>query len=102
MANTNRNRGSPRLLFTAEERSDPALARAVAKAEKAGDKAESAQKKLKMQRRLMLTAADEAADAKAAAANPVKPDTPQSPIGDMPESEPLPDNRFARVKAYRQ
>ena len=50
-----RSRGSPRLQFSKEELENDALARPIAKAEKAADKYEAAQKKLRKSRRLKLT-----------------------------------------------
>ena len=51
----NRNRGSPRLLFSKEELDNPALSRPAKKAAKAADKYEAAQKKLPTRHRLRLT-----------------------------------------------
>ena len=48
----NRNRGSPRLLFSKEELDNPALSRPAKKAAKAADKYEAAQKKLPTRHRL--------------------------------------------------
>lgn len=50
-----RNRGSPRLQFSKEELENDALARPIAKAEKAADKYEAAQKKLRKSHRLQVT-----------------------------------------------
>lgn len=50
-----RNRGSPRLQFSKEELENDALARPIAKAEKAADKYEAAQKKLRKSHRLKVT-----------------------------------------------
>lgn len=58
MSDTNHNRGSPRLLFTQEERDNPKLERKIEKAEKAADKSASAQKKLKTHRQLVFSKAD--------------------------------------------
>ena len=46
----NRSRGSPRLQFSKEELENDALSRPIQKAEKAADKYEAAQKKLKRYR----------------------------------------------------
>lgn len=51
----NRNRDSPRLLFSKEELEKPALSRPAKKAIKAADKYEAAQKKLPTRHRLRLT-----------------------------------------------
>lgn len=59
MSDTNHNRGSPRLLFTQEERDNPKLERLIEKAEKAGDKAAIAQKKLKTHRQLVFSKTDQ-------------------------------------------
>ena len=50
-----RSRGSPRLQFSKEELENDALARPIAKAEKAADKYEAAQKKLRKGYRVRLT-----------------------------------------------
>ena len=50
-----RSRGSPRLQFSKEELENDALARPIAKAEKAADKYEAAQKKLRKGYRIRLT-----------------------------------------------
>ena len=50
-----RSRGSPRLQFSKEELENDALARPIAKAEKAADKYEAAQKKLRKSHRLQVT-----------------------------------------------
>ena len=61
MPETNRNRGSPRLLFTQEEREDPKLERLIDKAKKAGTKADKAQKKLKTKRQLVFSKVEQPA-----------------------------------------
>ena len=50
-----RSRGSPRLQFSKEELENDALARSIAKAEKAADKYEAAQKKMRKGYRIRLT-----------------------------------------------
>lgn len=98
----NRNRGSPRLLFSKEELDNPALSRPAKKAAKAADKYEAAQKKLPTRHRLRLTreeietgqAAVETADAE-----PAMPQSPaaaskatgQSSLIRSPESQKVPN-----------
>ena len=49
------NRGSPRLQFTKDELENDALSKPIARVEKAADKYDAAQKKLKKRYRLKLT-----------------------------------------------
>ena len=53
--NEHRSRGSPRLQFSKEELENDALARPIAKAEKAADRYEAAQKKLRKGYRVRVT-----------------------------------------------
>ena len=65
MPETERVRGSPRLKFTKEElesTDSPALSRAAEKAERAADRYDKAQKKLKTRQRLKLTVEERDAD----------------------------------------
>ncbi len=56
------NRGSPRLRFSEEELADPALARPIARAEKAADQLEKARKKLRSRYRLKLSSEEASRD----------------------------------------
>ena len=76
MPETDRNRGSPRLLFSAEEMADPNLERAITKAQKAEKKADSAQKKLKTHRRLVLSKSEQAEEVKSNAPHKQAEDSP--------------------------
>ena len=65
-----RRRGSPRLQFSKEELENDALARAIAKAEKAADKYEAAQKKLRKGYRVRLTRESKETGASSASDHP--------------------------------
>ena len=98
----NRNRGSPRLLFSKEELDNPALSRPAKKVAKAADKYEAAQKKLPTRHRLRLTreeietgqAAVETADAEPAmpqSSAAASKATGQSSLIRSPESQKVPN-----------
>ena len=75
----NRNRGSPRLLFSKEELDNPALSRPAKKAAKAADKYEAAQKKLPTRHRLRLTREEIETGQAAVETADAEPAMPQSP-----------------------
>ncbi len=75
----NRNRDSPRLLFSKEELENPALSRPAKKAAKAADKYEAAQKKLPTRHRLRLTKEEIEAGQPAAETADAEPAVPLSP-----------------------
>ena len=76
----NRSRGSPRLQFSKEELENDALSRPIQKAEKAADKYEAAQKKLKRYRvRLTLENKENDAESSAALQESVSGDAHSAP-----------------------
>ena len=85
-----RSRGSPRLQFSKEELENDALTRPIAKAEKAADKYEAAQKKLRKGYRVRLTRETRETTASSSADHPRNaPD--EHPA--MPQEEEIPDVR---------
>ena len=112
MPETERVRGSPRLKFTKEElesTDSPALSRAAEKAERAADRYDKAQKKLKTRQRLKLTVEERDADQSRQSGQPVAPaasepayspvtDNEQSASGDVSPAE----KQFTRRKPIRE
>ena len=85
-----RSRGSPRLQFSKEELGNDAMTRPIAKAEKAADKYEAAQKKLRKGYRVRLTRETRETTASSSADHPRNaPD--EHPA--MPQEEEIPDVR---------
>ena len=85
-----RNRGSPRLQFSKEELENDALTRPIAKAEKAADKYEAAQKKLRKGYRIRLTR--ETRETTASSSSDHSQNTPDEHPA-MPQEEEIPDVR---------
>ena len=85
-----RNRGSPRLQFSKEELENDALTRPIAKAEKAADKYEAAQKKLRKGYRVRLTR--ETRETTASSSSDHSQNTPDEHPA-MPQEEEIPDVR---------
>ena len=79
-----RNRGSPRLQFSKEELDDPFLADPIARAEKAADKLDKVQKKIRSKQRLILSV--EEIDEVPPAGSAV--DAPVSAQGEVPLADP--------------
>ncbi len=75
----NRNRDSPRLLFSKEELENPALSRPAKKAAEAADKYEASQKKLPTRHRLRLTKEEIEAEQPAVETADAEPAAPRSP-----------------------
>lgn len=86
-----RNRGSPRLQFSKEELENDALARPIAKAEKAADKYEAAQKKLRKGYRVRLTR--ETIETTVSSSADRSQNTPDEHPA-MPQEEEIPDVRI--------
>ncbi len=85
-----RNRGSPRLQFSKKELENDALTRPIAKAEKAADKYEAAQKKLRKGYRIRLTR--ETRETTASSSSDHSQNTPDEHPA-MPQEEEIPDVR---------
>ena len=85
-----RSRGSPRLQFSKEELENDALPRPIAKAEKAADKYEAAQKKLQKGYRIRLTR--ESRETVSSSSSDHARNTPDE-FHTMPQEEEIPDVR---------
>ena len=85
-----RSRGSPRLQFSKEELENDALTRPIAKAEKAADKYEAAQKKLRKGYRIRLTR--ESGETVSSSSSDHARNTPDE-FYTMPQEEEIPDVR---------
>ena len=85
-----RSRGSPRLQFSKEELENDALTRPIAKAEKAADKYEAAQKKLQKGYRIRLTR--ESGETVSSSSSDHARNTPDE-FHTMPQEEEIPDVR---------